>query len=94
MDQTVYAVNDLCKCTERSDGNDRCIDLVANLVVCLELLPRIVFLLLVAQRDAVVFLVQILDVYFDVVANLDNFARVLDPLPSRIVAMSFCGPRS
>ena len=77
VDQTVYAVNDLCECTERSDGNDSCIDLVANLVGCLELLPRIVFLLLVAQRNPVVLLVQILDVYFDVVANLDNFARCL-----------------
>ena len=53
VDQTVYAVNDLCKCTERSDGNDGCVDHIANSIVCLELLPRIVFLLLVAQGNAV-----------------------------------------
>ena len=59
VNQTVYAVNDLCKCTKWSDGNDGCIDYVILMIICLELLPRVVLGLLIAQRDPVEIIILI-----------------------------------
>ena len=58
MDKTINAGNDLCECTERSDGNDLALNIVAFLVLILELDPRIVLVLLVAEGDSSCFLVD------------------------------------
>ena len=80
MDKTINAGNDLCECTERSDGNDLALNIVAFLVLILELDPRIVLVLLVAEGDSSCFLVEILYINLENVANGNDLRGVLDPV--------------
>ena len=88
MDKAVDARDNLGKCTEVGDRDDLCIDNLAELIVGLEDVPRILGLLLVDKGDLAVFGVDILDGYFNVVADRDNVGRVLYSRP-REVGLSY-----
>ena len=54
VDQTVNARQNADKCTELGDGNDRSLELRADGILVLELLPGVVLFLLVAQGNLLV----------------------------------------
>ena len=83
MDQTVNARQNADKCTELGDGNDRSLELRADGILVLELLPGVVLFLLVAQGNLLVLGVIALNIHFDGIANADDLRGMLDVVPAQ-----------
>ena len=80
----IYTRQDADECTELGQGHDRSVEGAADGVVVLQLLPRVVLSLLVAQRDLVVLGVDVLHIHFDGVTNGDNLGGMLDAVPAQL----------
>lgn len=84
VNQAVNAGDDLCKRTKSGDGDDLDRNDHVNGVVAFEDFPGVVFALLVAQGDFFLLGVDVFDVYFDVVANVNHFFRGFDSGPGEL----------
>ena len=72
VDETVNAGDDLCKCTEGHHGNDGYGSNVIDGVLVSEELPRIGVFSLVAEGDSVLLTVEVLNEYFESIADGNN----------------------
>src|SRR5699024_10399102 len=88
VNQTVDARHDADKGAKLGDGDNGSGELGADGHFILQLDPRIVLFLLVAQRHLQVFGIVALDVNFDLVANIDNLRGMLDVGPAQLADMA------
>ena len=84
MDQTVYTVNDLCKCAEGHHANDLNGCNVTLSIGVGEYVPRIGLCGLVAQRNSLLLLVEALNEYGQYIADSNNVSGRLDSLPGQL----------
>src|SRR5829696_7467892 len=75
VDQTLNPLGDLDEGPEGDELGDATLDLLADL------LPRVLPGLLEAERDALAVAVHLQDFYLDLLAYLDDLARMVDVLP-------------
>ena len=69
VDKSVNAVNYLCKCAEGHKAYYLNRDNVAYLIVCGEDVPRVSILGLVSERNSLLFCVEFLDEYRDLLSD-------------------------
>ena len=81
VDKTVNAGDDVCKCAESSKTNDCSLNNCALGIVVLERISGIVLSVLEAERNLLCFLVDVLYINVNSVANVNNLAGVLDVSP-------------
>ena len=81
MDKTLNAWHDLYECAVVSDENDFTLNLVANLEVLVEALPRVSAKLLETEGDPLLLLVEVENDNFDLLVELDDLLRVVDTAP-------------
>ena len=82
--QTFDAFTDLHERAERHELGDPAVDQLADLVAGGELLPRVLLGGLERQRDALARQVDVEHLHGDLVADLDDRARVVDVLPRQL----------
>ncbi len=84
VDQAFDARLQLDECTVVGDVRDRTGDLLANRVLGGDAIPRIGLELLHAERDTVGFLVDADDLNLDLLANVEDFRRMVDAAPCHV----------
>jgi hypothetical protein len=70
--------------TVRHEVDDLAFDLGADWILGFDRVPGVGHLLLQAEADAFLFLVDVEDNYVDVLANLEDFGRMTDAAPAHI----------
>ncbi|MNZ54488.1 hypothetical protein D3C78_723890 [compost metagenome] len=84
VDQAFDARLQFNECTVVGDVRDRTGDLLANRVLGGDAIPRIGLELLHAERDTVGFLVDADDLNLDLLANVEDFRRMVDAAPCHV----------
>ena len=82
VDQTLHALGDLDEGPEGDELGDPAVDLLPDVDPLDDLLPGVLPGLLEAERDALAVAVDFEDLDLDLLANLDDLARMVDVLPS------------
>ena len=93
VDQSVEIREDTCERAELCHGHDRCLEFGSDLIG-LDQIPGIVLFTAIAEGDAALLLVEILDEDGDLIADLQDFCRVVDALSSETCTMPSTPPRS
>ena len=84
VDQAFNAIFKFNKSTIIGDVRDLAVHACTNSVLALDIVPRIAFELLHAKADALGLWVDLDDLNFDRVANIDDLAWVIDALPAHV----------
>ena len=84
MDKTVNTGDDLSKCTERSDAYYCNVNNIAFVEFCRELDPGVVLILLAAERYSLLFGIEALNIYIELVTDLNYLSGVLDSAPGKL----------
>ena len=84
VDKTFNAWFQFNKCTIFGDVGDRTVELGANRIFFGRAVPWIAFQLFHAKRDTLGVLVDLDDLDFQRVADVDHLVRVIDPLVGQI----------
>ena len=84
VDKTVNTGDYLSKCTERSDAYYCNVNNIAFVEFCRELDPGVVLILLAAKRYSLLFGIEALNIYIELVAYLNYLSGVLDSAPGKL----------
>ena len=88
MNQTVDARDNLRKSAERRHGDNLDRADRTDRIILLHDFPRVVLGLFEAKRNFLVFRVNILDVYINRVAHIDDLGRMLNTVPAQLGNMN------
>ena len=87
MDETLYTRNDLHECAIVSDEDDLTLNLVTNLEVSIEAVPRMWSELLVTESDSLLLLIEIEYNDLDLLVELYELLRVIYAAPREVCDM-------
>ena len=91
MDQTIDAGNDVGESAECGQTDNLSLNNGADRIISLEDDPRIVLGLLVAQRNLFGLGIDVLNVNFNGIADIDDLARMLDAQPGELGNVDHAG---
>ncbi len=81
MDQALNALRQHDKSAEVADVGDFAFDQVSGAVFLLDRVPGVLHQVLAAQADALALDVDVGDLDFDLIADIQNFGGVVNPAP-------------
>ena len=81
MDKTLYARLNLNECTVVGNEDNLTLNLVTNLEVCIECIPRVLAELLETKSDSLLRLIEVEDNDVDLLVKSNNFLWVVDTAP-------------
>ena len=81
MDKTLYTWLNLYECTVVSDEDNLTLNLVTNLEVCIECIPRMNCELLETESDSLLRLIEVEDNDVDLLVESNDFLWMVDTSP-------------
>ena len=84
MDQTLYARSDLNECSVVSHNNYLTLNVVTNLQVSIQSIPRMRSQLLQTQCDTLLLVIEVKDNNVDLLIQLNDFLGIVNAAPAEV----------